>query len=345
MFQYVIVPLDGSRRAEQAAPVAARLAKCMGAGIVLLSVLEPPGADAASLEPGLVPPSAIAAQHTQDYLDRVAKRMRAAGISTTVLLERGSPAESIIAAAAATPAAIVVMRSRGRTGRLRLGLGSVARKVVASAAAPVFILPQGRRALPPPSPYEPLPQSPLRILVPLDGSPLAEAALGPARELLSALALPGKGEILLLQVIQPFAADSRQEGVAAEAYLQEMAGRLQAELAPDARQTVNWAVVFETEVPLALIQVGLHDVDGQGSGFDLVVMTSHGQGGLERSLLGSVTEQVLYQTHLPVVVVHPRAVEGGASSLADEAAHDPVLLASIESFPASDAPGWVPMRV
>ncbi len=352
MFKHVIVPLDGSHGSEQAAPVAARLAKCAGARMVLARVLPPPGADEAALEPNLARPSELAATAARESLQRQAKRLRSAGIVTDVALEQGPAAEMLLATIRRYEDAIVVMRSRNRGGRLRLGLGSVASEVVRAALAPVLVLPFSRRALPPPSPYEPLPQSPLRILVPLDGSPRAEDALGPACELLTALALPGKGEMLLLQVVSALATDSREAGAAATAYLQAAVTRLRVQCAAAARQTVRQAVVFESETPLALIQVGLHGVDGQGSGFDLVVMTSHGEGGLGRTVLGGVTEQVLYQTHLPVVVAHPRAAEHSARPAPDhtldraaDLEHDAVLLSSIDSFPASDAPGWQPLSI
>ncbi|HEX6817788.1 MAG TPA: universal stress protein [Ktedonobacterales bacterium] len=344
MFKHVIVPLDGSRGSTQAVPVAARLAKCMAAGMVLVRVLPPPGADEAALEPNLARPSKLAQTSARAWLERLAAQLRPTGIPVRVELEQGRAAELILATIRQYDDAIVVMRSRNRSGRLRLGLGSVASEVVRAALAPVLVLPFGRRALPPPSPYEPLPQGPLRILVPLDGSPLAEDALGPACELLSALALPGKGEILLLRVVSPFASDSREAGAAANTYLQEEVSRLHVQCAAAARQTVKSAVVFESEVPLALIQVGLHGVDGQGPGFDLVVMTTHGEGGLERAVLGGVTEQVLYQTHLPVVVVHPRREEHDLLPTRGRT-QDVVLLSSIESFPASDAPGWQPLSI
>lgn len=340
MFKHVIVPLDGSRGSAQAVPVAARLAKCSGAQMVLLRVVETSTAEAAALEPNLTSPSEMLLTSARNALERTAAQLRQDGIATAAVVQQGQAADMILATVRQYEDAIVVLRSRNRGGRLRLGLGSVAAVVVRAVAAPVLVLPYGRRALPPPSPYERLPQGPLSILVPLDGSRLAEDALGPACELLRALALPGKGAILLLRVVSPFASDSREIGAAANAYLQEEEARLKVQCPALAQQTVNSAVVFESEVPLALIQVGLHGVDGQGPGFDMVVMTTHGEGGLERTILGGVTEQVLYQTHLPVVVVHPSPLERDGSRELDQ-----VLLSSLESFPASDAPGWQPLSI
>lgn len=339
MFKHVIVPLDGSPGSEQAVPAGARLARCAGARLVLLRVVELGGAGDVHLEPELARPSALAATDAAQELERVAERARAAGVPTETVLERGAAVERILATIERYEGPVVVMRSRGRGGRLRMGLGSVARRIVGGTSAPVFMLPYGRRALPPASRYEPLPQTPLRILVPMDGSLLAEEALPPASALLQALGQPGRAELHLVRVVQLFDAEAPAHYAEAARYLEVVAERVRAELATDARldgvsadgseqtrdsgYTVSWSVVFQTEVPFALVQLGLHGLERNGPGFDVVVMTTHGQGGVQRAILGGVTEQVLYLTHLPVLVVRPWAAgaqEAGAEETVTEAA-------------------------
>src|SRR3989440_7217753 len=78
-------------------------------------------------------------------------------------------------------------------------LGSVAAKIARFAQIPVVILREGG-----PVPEERQPgERPLRVLVPLDGSDYAKAALVPAAYLAAALATPGQGALHLSHVVQP----------------------------------------------------------------------------------------------------------------------------------------------
>src|SRR2546421_12914301 len=77
--------------------------------------------------------------------------------------------------------------------------GSVAAKIARFAQIPVMILREGG-----PVPEERKPgERPLRVLVPLDGSDYARAALVPAAYLAAALAVPGQGALHLTHIVQP----------------------------------------------------------------------------------------------------------------------------------------------
>ncbi len=77
-------------------------------------------------------------------------------------------------------------------------MGSIAEKVARHAPSPVFILHEGRTLL---TESGDAPHGSLRILVPLDGSEHAEAAIVPAALLTSALSAPARGELHLTQVV------------------------------------------------------------------------------------------------------------------------------------------------
>jgi nucleotide-binding universal stress UspA family protein len=121
-----------------------------------------------------------------------------------------------------------------------------------------------------------------RLLVPLDGSALAEAIL-PITE---ALARGHDAEVLLVRVA--VAADA----VEAEAYLARLARTLGERGLP----AVRWRVE-EGEAAAAIAAAA------RALGADLVTMTSHGRSGLGRLLVGSVARAVVEASPVPVLVV------------------------------------------
>lgn len=365
MYQRILVPLDGSHGAERALPLAVRLARCTGGTLMLVRAVSAAAADDPHLSSTLTAPASHASEQAQAYLERVAAQLKAAGVSVDYLVRAGSPVEVIVETARATARAdavdSIVMQSTGRTSRARWVLGSVARRVVERAPVPLLMSKDGGRPLPPAPRYEPRPRSRLRMLVPLDGSELAEAALTPALRLIEALAIPEQGNLHLVQVVPAFGAEAETATKAAEAYLHATAARLEMKRAERPGPAITWAVLHDTDVAVALAHLterGEPPVDPATKSFDLVVLATHGQGGLERKLLGGVTEQVLNHTRVPVLVVRPH-VPAEQPRRADDAVgvalparnglgdqqvmdRDPIAESSMESFPASDAPSWLP---
>lgn len=145
-----------------------------------------------------------------------------------------------------------------------------------------------------------------RIMVPLDGSPLAEYALVPAMGLARAL----EAELLLLRsvpIVQPvFALSAALSG--------EFDSDLQ-QLSSDSRRHEAQDYLAATrrryECPGCVVHYVTPEGDAAGAivdvarerGVDLVVMGMHGQGGVRRAMFGSVTERVLHGIHCPTLVV------------------------------------------
>ncbi len=161
-------------------------------------------------------------------------------------------------------------------------------------------------------------ERPLRTLVPLDGSPLAEAVLSPAVHLTAALAAPGRGALHLVQVVKPFPATT-EEGVVSElnaeavqrakAYLAQVVERLQSTL-KDVKLAVTSSVKLGDDVASTLVNLaeqGRKDTADVGA-CDLIAISTHGRGGLERWVMGSVTDRVLNTTRLPMLTVRPPKV-------------------------------------
>jgi len=136
-----------------------------------------------------------------------------------------------------------------------------------------------------------------RILVPLDGSSLAEAILPQVQELAKALG----AELFLVRAAAAHVfpgADPTEEEVdvvqKAEAYLAEVAGRLR-----DAGIPIHTAVRYGEAAEEILEHIGVNAID-------LVAMSTHGRSGLSRLVLGSVATQVVHHATVPVLLMRAR---------------------------------------
>jgi nucleotide-binding universal stress UspA family protein len=327
MFQRILVPLDGSTRAEQAIPVAARIARASGGTIVCLRVVSPP----LEFWPSLVPPLPSAALQTlieverveaSRYLTRLTASNELAGIGTAAEVRSGSAALAILAGARSQQSDLIMMCSHGYTATTRWRLGSVAEKITRYAPVPVLLLP---KPWPVPAHVHADAERPLRALVPLDGSPLAEVALMPAVQLVTALATPTRRALHLMQVVKLPAAEDEQRRAYLNASMKEqargeatrylttladclrkgtLAGHVQ-EIPPEI--TITWSVAFDVDVAQALMRAAENEEDAPAAlafgGCDVIAIATRGRGGFTRWSMGNVTERVLHGTKLPLLIV------------------------------------------
>jgi nucleotide-binding universal stress UspA family protein len=318
MFQRILVPLDGSVRAEYALPIAARIARASGGSLHLLEVVSPPldYGGGFAMAP-LVTEQLIEAETSAatDYLQTMAASPALAGIQTTTEVVFGIPALDIVEEAKSGEVDLIVLCSHGRTGFTRWVLGSVAHTLVHESPVPTLVL---RESEPAPRLPEPHVTRPLCALVPLDGSELAEAALAPAGHLVAALAAPARGALHLAQVVKLWETRA-DEGLVSElnqatlqraqAYLSSVKERLLA-TEPESQLSLTSSVELGSDVASALVQLaesgGEGKQKGSGGGCDLVAISTHGRHGLQRWVMGSVTERLLSATKLPVLIVRPR---------------------------------------
>ena len=140
MYKRILVPLDGSKLAEQALPHAVAQAEKFGAEIVPLKVLQPLS------EPTFSAPAAVraaeeaSARLVRDYLDGVVARLREQDIAAQVALVEGKPYVEIIRFAEENEIDLIVMSTRGHSGWSRWLLGSVADRVVRGATVPLLLV-------------------------------------------------------------------------------------------------------------------------------------------------------------------------------------------------------------
>jgi nucleotide-binding universal stress UspA family protein len=323
MFQRILVPLDGSERAERAIPVAARIARATGGSIVLLRVVNPSAEFAGYLteSPTLIQEvleTDIA--NAIEYLAKVATSAELEGIGTKTEVLTGMAALTILSAAESQDSDLIVMCSHGYTGLKRWMFGSVAQKVAHYSTVPVFIL---RDDGPVPAGPHPDPTRPLRALVPLDGSVLAKAALRPAASLIAALSAPAQGALHLVRVVNvPYSAGIfgkqteidpalREQALhKAKTYLRSIKDHLRDDPIARLNLSITWSVAYDTDVAETLVRVAENGEDAEGAGIpggcDLIAIATQGRGGLQRWAMGSVTERVLDSTKLPILVVRPQ---------------------------------------
>lgn len=292
-FRNILVPLDGSELAEKALEPARQIAMAMirrgddvpPVKLTLLRALPPMALLVA--DPYLYDEMMrMSGDEAQAYLNLVASTITANDIVVETRIINGSPAEAIVQYAEEHEIDLIVMSSHGRTGSRRWVYGSVAEKVMHHAPCATVII----RAHVEVSMFQNR-----KILVPLDGSELAERALEPAMTLARAV----NSNVYLLRVVtaeEPMpesmtptgekveaalkAADLEQKGEA-EAYLQYVFSRYE--------NTHLFFDVQSTSGDVADTIVTYADVNQ----IDLIVMSSHGRSGLGRWLHGSVAEKVL----------------------------------------------------
>lgn len=309
----ILVPLDGSPLAEQALPYAQALL-APGAALTLLGVAEETEPISTLWEPPLVSfedRQGMLEQQIYDGLSRAEATLQGARPPVHLLVARGDPADQIVRVAAGRQVDLIAMSTHGRGALGRWVFGSVADRVARSATVPVLLVR--------PSPGEPRPIAIRRVIVPLDGSALADNALPVAQALAARLNIPlhlfTAIDIMRLVPtafgpIVAFDADVYQETLAqlesgAAATLGEASERMQGSGLRISSQVVQGS-------PFAAIADAVQDGD-------LIVMTSHGRGGVRRWVLGSVAEKLVREAPAPVILVpvtarqsHVQAVGKGA---------------------------------
>ena len=292
-FRNILVPLDGSELAEKALEPANQVAMAMAqygneprpVRLTLLRVLSPMALLAA--DPYLYDEMMrMSSDEAQAYLNQVASTMTANGVVIETKIVNGSSAEAIVQYAEGAGIDLIVMSSHGRTGSRRWVYGSVAEKVMHHAPCATAII----RAHVEVSMFQNR-----KILVPLDGSELAERALGPAL----ALARAVNSNVYLLRVVaagEPMAESMRPTGEQVEAALAaadlEEKGEAEAYLQSVFSQFENTRLFFDVQTTSGDVADTIVTY-ADDNHIDLIVISSHGRSGLGRWLHGSVAEKVL----------------------------------------------------
>ncbi len=297
----IIVPLDGSERARRVLPHAEALARLTGARVLPVRAVQRSAV------------AVIGSAHTETervheairYLDDVAYELSIHEIPN----ERGIAglvppgldiADWILEQVVSREGDLIAMSTSARSGVGLLILGDVADKVLARSPVPVLLV---RASEPEPELMDASPT----LLVPLDGSASAEAALRAA----TTLSVQLGGRIVLLYaapVVSPALAPRAESAVRMSAqaqesreemqqYLEDVTGALCAE-GVEAQVEINTGDTVDTIVATARDHM-----------VTLIVMATRGRTGRSRAVLGSVAAGVLQKGATPIVLTGPLVSE------------------------------------
>ncbi|MEP7227781.1 MAG: universal stress protein [Gemmatimonadales bacterium] len=302
-FRSVLVPLDGSPLAEQAIPLALEIARAARSKVRLVFVHQSPPPPFYEESAELYVAIDLATRKAgRGYLRKLTAPLRErSGLPISAVVIDGSVPQALAKYVQDSRADLVAMTTHGRGGVRGAWLGSVADHLVRSLDVPVIVTRarEGAGSLPPPPKIR-------EILVPLDGSPLAEAALAPA----AAVARLFDAELVLVQVVPPLSPRNLFPDTLTAGYDTEIIalGRKGAQgylegLSEDLRERgirVKTTVVVGHSVGEALINLA------HPERIDLVAIATHGRSGVRRLILGSVADKLIRAAGPPVLVVRPK---------------------------------------
>ena len=331
MFQRILVPLDGSPSAEHALPIAANLARRARGSLVLLHVVQ----EASVLSNSLAESSSSQEKGGKDAetkrieaLERVMTEAASylallptvyakdlAGVPIEIDVAFGAPALTLPSTAHLEQVDLMVVCSHKETALGQWGLESTAWQVMRHSPVPMLIINEHEKEMPVLDGAHPL-----RVLVPLDGSLFAEAALAPALQLLAQGAGSGQRELYLLHVVDLFGGNgvgeeeahmspytTRQARQSAMHYLQAVAARLQRDSVCGSDVHVTCLVTSGVDIASAILQEQAWAEASERVPVSLTVLATHGREGVQRQSLGSIAERLLNTTTAPLLTICPRS--------------------------------------
>ena len=300
MFRSILVPLDGSPLAEHALPFALSIAAKTGA-TVHVALVHVPDAYGEYAPPHSNDLDLEAKAREQAYLNALRGRLASAfkGAVQVHHLE-GIVQETLVEEITERKVDLVVMNAHGWGYTSRALLGSVSDYLMRHLDIPLLLM------------HSEVPMTELnrpisfrRILVPLDGSDLAETVLGPA-QMLGEL---WKAEFRLVRAVSPphhyLGSIGEDPHGPHQGIVDKTMHRLGGELEKVALEMRRKSPVVETHVRVnRKVAAAILD-EATTAGCDLIAISTHARGGLPRLLLGSVADKVVRGAHTPVLVYHP----------------------------------------
>lgn len=291
----IVVGTDFSRQAKLAIDHGMAMARHAGADVVLMHALSMPEPDYAMPYPVTTPAVYVEqveqiVKDARSNLENLRERLLGQGVELSHVFANEMADRGLVAVAKDTNADLIIVGSHGRTGIARFLIGSVAEKVARHAHCDVMVA----RDAAPAGGYQ-------RILVPVDFSEMSDQAVARAAELvepggrvdlLHCWQLPG-GSITYWGSVGPGLGESIRRGAA-----------------EFGRKCIDKVGTDKAEFSLAIEEGDArHTIEkrAESGDYDLVVMGSHGRKGVNRVLLGSVSESVVRHLKGAVYIVRGQA--------------------------------------
>jgi len=286
MYDAVCLPTDGSDAADAALDLAISLADAHDATLHVLNVADTNQPSLTRID-GQV--RDVLEGAGKEIVDEAASTARAAGVDVTTAVVQGGPSRTIREYVDDREIDLVVMGTRGQRTVEKIILGSVTERVLRSSTVPVLVVPpESDREYPPE-----------RVLVGSDGSEGSAAAIQESLDICETVG----GALRALSVVESalLGIDVRSSTVAEERE------RRDTDLLEAVRdQATERGIDVETAVEEGEVVETMNEF-AEAHGIDLVVVGTHGRTGIDRRLLGSVTENLIRSAAVPVLSV--RATE------------------------------------
>jgi len=289
MYERIMVPLDGASAAERVLPYAEEIGSKFNSELTLVSVAEPTSTESDHLFRTYL--KTIQEKVRTDLKDWGAKPVTP--VKVEVLF--GKPADEILTDVADRNISLLVMASGARSDEGPWLLGNIAARVLRATTTPVLLV---RKE----APDEGLQRKRLieKILVPLDGSKVAEQIIPHAEGLASAMG----GEVILFQAYESLGRMLSGEG------FRIMSEEINKRREEEAKAHIKSRAKLFREKGLTVLEVvACREAAGEILGYaessavDIITMSTHGRSGIKRWVFGSVTDKVLHAGDMPVLVV------------------------------------------
>jgi len=306
MIRRILVPLDGSVRAEGVLPHALVVAKTFGARLDLLHVIpaEGDGEGGSPTDPFGV---RMARAHWARYMDGKAAALRAEGVEVRARVEEGPPSGEIVELLNRGEYDLVALSAHGAGNARSLRMGCTAASVILNSGTGILLVPtgEGRGTAAEAVPYR-------RILAPVDCSPRSDWSLGIA----GAIARRSQASLRVVHVLDCPEIVSRLPGTAGAAafvkrlrelnrsearrYLDEVSWRFQAQGVP-----VECEVIEGRDTPAEAILAMAAKI-----GIDLMVLSAHGRGSSPVWPLGGTAAKLTFWAHQPILILQDQPAGG-----------------------------------
>jgi nucleotide-binding universal stress UspA family protein len=308
----MLVPLDGSKLAEETFPYARELAGRLDLDIDFLHVCGPLESELLSMSQMYVDKMAEAVRGQIQKIQATTVGKKAARpIEVKSKVVTGYPSEEILKYAEENKIDIILMATHGASGVRRWALGSVAYQVLHASKVPVWLV---RSGIPQEVIYDKWPQR--TILVPLDGSKLAESALPHAEALAKQRGVQAI-DVLLLSIYAPsinpvvyyFPTDypptvPLQYADFVQQEIEQAKERCQKYLKNIAGQLISKGIQVRTECIMGEAAEEIVKYANKNP-FQVIVMASHGRSGLRHLTFGSIAERILLESNIPIFLIMP----------------------------------------